>query len=63
MHSNANRATKLVEFIRDKVKENPKNYHTFIEALEADLFTFKDVLEKLKEKYDSLSTGITSKLS
>ena len=55
MQPEANRAARLVELIRDKVEQNPKCYHTFIEALEADQQTNGDILEQLKEKYDSLS--------
>ena len=55
MQPEANRAARLVELIRDKVEQNPKCYHTFTEALEADQQTNGDILEQLKEKYDSLS--------
>ena len=57
MHPEATRAAKLVELIRDKVEQNPKCYHTFIEVLEQDQMTNQDILEQLKEKYDSLSGG------
>ena len=56
-HYEADRAAKLVELIRDKVEQNPKCYHAFIEALEEDQSTNQDILTQLKTKYDSLSGG------
>ena len=55
MQPEASRAARLVELIRDRVEQNPKSYHKFIEALEADEPTYGDILEQLKEKYESLS--------
>ena len=56
-HSEADRAAKLVALVRDKVEQNPKCYHAFIEALEEDQSTHKAILKQLKTKYDSLSGG------
>lgn len=56
-HYEADRAAKLVGLVRDKVEQNPKCYHAFIEALEEDQSTNRDILAQLKTKYDSLSGG------
>ena len=57
MHSEANRAAKLVALVRDKMEQNPKYYHAFIEALKEDQSTHRHILKQLKTKYDSLSGG------
>lgn len=57
MHSRPGRAATLLGLIRDKVEQNPKWYHSFIEALEQDQSTNQDILKQLKTKYDSLSGG------
>ena len=57
MHSEESRAARLVELIRDKVEQNPKSYHMFVNALEADQLANQDILELLKEKFESLSKG------
>ena len=57
MHSPESRAATVVELIRDRVKQNPKYYQIFIEALKANQLANADILEQLKGKYESLSKG------
>jgi hypothetical protein len=58
MHSEDSRAATLMGLVRTKVEQNPKCYHAFIEALEYDQDTNRDILAQLKSKYHSLSGGI-----
>ena len=55
MHSPESRAAKLLEFVRNKVKLNPRCYDAFIEALGHDQATNQIILSELKTKYRSLS--------
>ena len=44
------RATKLVEFIRNKILLNSKNYYSFIKILEKERENYRDILFILNEK-------------
>lgn len=49
-HEESDRAAHLVRVIQEKVKEDPKHYHTFVSVLkEADPKYFADILNKLDE--------------
>ena len=56
MCSEESRAAKLVELVQDKVEQNAKCYWTFVEALDANRLANADILEVLKDKYESLSS-------
>lgn len=52
MHSEDTRASRLIGIIQDKVRENPRNYHTFIGVLEKqDLTQYGDILHMLQDTY------------
>ena len=61
MHTAVKRATMLVELVLNKVELNADNYHTFIKVLEQDSSNYKDVLELLKDTYDSFTGGSSEK--
>ena len=44
------RATKLVEFVRNKIFLNSKNYYSFIKILEKEKENYRDILLILNEK-------------
>ena len=46
-----NRAADLVRLIQDKVKQNPRCYHTFIAALQEDQAQYGDIIRKLQDTY------------
>ena len=54
MHPAEDRAARLVEFIQDKVKQDPKNYHSFIDVLKMRGKTNSDVLRKLQDTYSGM---------
>ena len=51
MHSESDRAAKLVDFVLNKVELAPECYSIFTEALEVDKPTNDQVLKLLKETY------------
>ena len=46
------RASKLVEFVRNKISLNSKNYYSFINILEKEKANYRDILLILNEKYE-----------
>lgn len=46
------RASKLVEFVRNKISLNSKNYYSFINTLEKEKANYRDILLILNEKYE-----------
>ena len=43
------RGADLVEYIQNKVLQNPQHYHTFIDVLRSDLSQYGDILAKLEQ--------------
>ena len=43
------RGANLVEFVQNKVRQNPWHYHIFLGALRSDLSQYGDILTKLEE--------------
>ena len=54
------RAADLVEFIQNKVQQNPQCYHTFIAVLEQDRSQYGDILETLGQTYNLFHKQTTS---
>ena len=48
----AARATDLVRLVKDKVREDPCNFHKFLAILKNDYQQYKSVINKLKNRYD-----------
>ena len=57
MHSESDRAAKLISLILNKVELAPKYYSMFINALEEDKLNNEIVLKLLEETYSSLTSG------
>ena len=51
------RAADLVEFVRNKVLLDPRNYNKFIEVLKEREAEHETILKILDEKYKELSSG------
>ena len=49
--SKDNHAAKVVGLIQDKVEQDPRNYHTFISALEKDSSHYNAILQTLNKTY------------
>ena len=56
----ATRAAELVRLIQDKVKQNPRYYHSFIAALQEDQTEYGDILQKLQYTYQIYHSKDTS---
>ena len=55
---NADRAAQLVEFVRDRVLLDPKNYVSFIQVLKQRQDDHKDILEILDKKYKECGESV-----
>ena len=50
LHSEADRAAKLIELIQSRVHQNPQHYHTFIRVLQdGGCQAYADILHKLHQ--------------
>ena len=56
MHSEPERAARLIEILQLQVKLEPQNFHTFLSVLDNDRDIYKDILKTLREKYQSFCT-------
>ena len=56
MHSEPERAARLIEILQLQVKLEPQNFHTFLRVLDNDRDIFKDILKTLREKYQNFCT-------
>ena len=54
MHPAEDRAARLVGFILDKVKQDPKHYHSFIDVLKMRGKRNSDILSKLQDTYSGM---------
>ena len=57
MHSESDRAAKLISLILNKVELAPKYYSVFINALKEDKLNNEVVLKLLERTYSSLTSG------
>ena len=56
MHSEEERAAKLVDIIQNKVQQNAQHYHTFVRVLDSQgREHHRDILSRLHEVYQQLS--------
>ena len=53
MHTESDRAAKLVDFVLNKVELNSGCYHVFIKCLEEDQKNYRQILEILNGAYAS----------
>ena len=53
------RAADLVQFVQDKVRRDAQCYNTFIAVLESDLCQYGDILGKLQQTYNRISSHNT----
>ncbi len=49
------KASVLVQDIKDKVRLNPENYHILIQYLRENQWQYKDILDILSKKYEGLT--------
>lgn len=57
MHSEAERAAKLIDWVLIKVLQHPQNYHEFISVLMCDYIQYGHTLQYLKQTYDTYKNG------
>ena len=50
-HSEVERSAKLVEFVQNKVRQNPRHYHSFTGILQGNQDQHKDILQRLERVY------------
>ena len=48
VHSEVERSAKLVELVQNKVRQNPRHYHSFIGILQGNQDQYGDILRKLE---------------
>ena len=49
--SEVERSAKLVELIQNKVRQNPRHYHSFIGILQGNQDQYRDILQRLEQTY------------
>ena len=59
-HDAVERAADLVQFLTDRVEQDPSNYHTLVAILDEDRGTYKDVLEYLVLSDDSVDPTLNT---
>ena len=47
-HSEVERSARLVELVQNKVRQNPRHYHSFIGILQGNLDQYRDILSQLE---------------
>ena len=57
MHSEPERAARLIEILQLKVELESQTFHTFLSILDKDRDIYKGILKMLREKYQSFCTG------
>ena len=53
------RAADLVQFVQDKVRQDAQCYHTFTAVLESDRCQYGDILGKVRQTYNRISSPNT----
>ena len=51
VHSEVERSARLVELIQNKVRQNPRHYHSFIGILQGNQVQYMDILQRLEHTY------------
>ena len=59
----AQRAARLLEYVRNRVSLDPDNYHSFVRLLEKRRDDHKDILKILDEKFRELGESLPNNLS
>ena len=49
--SEVERSARLVELVQNKVRQNPRHYHTFIGILQGNEDQYRDILQQLEQIY------------
>ena len=50
-HSGEVRSARLVELVQNKVRQNPRHYHSFIGILHGNEDQYGDILQQLEQAY------------
>ena len=45
------RSARLVELVQNKVRQNPRHYHSFIGILQGNKDQYRDILQRLEQTY------------
>ena len=59
-HSVGDRAATLIKLVQDKVRQDPKYYHIFMDILGKDLSQNRGILEILRNTYEPMQLQATS---
>ena len=51
-HSEVQRSAKMVELVQNKVRQNPRHYHSFIGILQGNQDQYRDILQRLEHTYE-----------
>ena len=52
-HSKAERSARLVELVQNKVRQNPRHYHSFIGILQGNQDQYRDILQRLEHTHQA----------
>ena len=52
-HSEVERSARLVELVQNKVRQNPRYYHSFIGILQGNQDQYRDILQQLEHTYQA----------
>ena len=52
-HSEVERSARLVELVQNKVRQNPRHYHSFIGILQGNRDQYRDILQQLEQTYQA----------
>ena len=63
VHSEAERAARLVELVQIKVRQNSRHYHTFVDIILKDQDLYTDILEKLNRHFHVIKFSMGDKKS
>ena len=53
VHSEVERSARLVELVQNKVRQNPRHYHSFIGILQGNQDQYRDILQRLEQTYQA----------
>ena len=52
-YSEVERSARLVELVQNKVRQNPRHYHSFIGILQGNQDQYRDILQRLEQIYQA----------
>ena len=52
-HSEVERSARLVELVQNKVRQNPRHYHSFTGILQGNQDQYRDILQQLERTYQA----------